>query len=140
MDADTEAKPVFVAHLGPAAHDVLFGPHVDRVPRLIVTVPQVEVVVVVGQRDEVARPDILVEFDQIFGIPLLGPPFVYHILESELGGVAVFLDMEFVLPVPGVIHVSGIPVARLGFALRAPVCPYAELGIAEPFGYLVLRE
>src|SRR5688500_3708248 len=32
------------------------------------------------------------------------------------------------------VHQPGIPVAILGLALRAPVRPDAELGIAEPVG------
>src|SRR5205085_3254233 len=37
------------------------------------------------------------------------------------------------------IHLAGIPVAELGHALRRPMSPDAELGVAEPVRRLVLR-
>ena len=42
--------------------------------------------------------------------------------------------------VASAIHAAGIPVAVLGLALGIPVCPDAELGIAEPFGALPSAE
>src|ERR1019366_2368193 len=38
------------------------------------------------------------------------------------------------------VHIAGIPVALLWDALRAPMSPNSELGIAIPFGSLVLQK
>ncbi len=35
------------------------------------------------------------------------------------------------------VHIPGIPIAHFRYALRAPVRPEAQLGIAEPFGDLI---
>jgi hypothetical protein len=50
----------------------------------------------------------------MFGIPVLGPPEWNDILVAEAGGVAVVLEVVFVLWMPFDVHVAGIPIALLG--------------------------
>ena len=50
----------------------------------------------------------------------------------------VVLAVEFALPLVLEIHVSGIPIALLGLALRTPMGPEAELGVLKPLGRLIL--
>ena len=49
-------------------------------------------------------------------------------------------DMEFVLDVSFDVHVARVPVAVFWLALRAPMCPDAEFGVAKPLGYFVLSK
>ena len=53
--ADAEAQPVGARDFGPRSNDVLLRADVDRVPGVITSVVGVEVVVVVGEGEEVFR-------------------------------------------------------------------------------------
>lgn len=126
MDAHAQRQAILAAGLGPLAHDVALGSHVHGVPGLVLAVPEVEVVVVVGQGHEELGSHALVEADERVGLPPLGFPLADDILEAEVLGVAILLEVHFLLPLSGVIHVAGIPVACLRLALRPPVGPDAE--------------
>src|SRR6476659_5419850 len=54
--------------------------------------------------------------------------------------MTVVLELELVLRLALDVHVTGVPVARLRLALRPPVCPDAELGVAKPLRCLILLE
>src|ERR1700761_8374985 len=52
--------------------------------------------------------------------------------------MAVFLHMETVGFIALLVHPPGVPVSMFGLALRSPMGPDAELGIAEPVWHAVL--
>ena len=136
MDADAQRQLVFLACPCPLADDVAPGSHAHGVPFLIGRIPEVEVVMVLPQRKEKLRPTLLVELHQRLGIPSLGLPGIAEILHAEVSGRAIVLHMILVLPAAFLVHAAAVPVARLCLALRSPMRPDAELGIAEPFGAL----
>jgi hypothetical protein len=134
MVGDGEAQAVLARQLAVDSDDVLPGADLDRVPVVEAGVVVIEVVVVVGQRGEVLCAGGDVEIHQLFGLPVLGLPEVVHLHPSNLGGMAVGLQVIVVLTVALDVHVAGVPVSLLGDALGGPVVPDAELGVAEPFG------
>ena len=89
------------------------------------------------QTHEVLRTVFLVECEQLVGVEIGGLPPVDDVLEADDGGMPVFLQMQVIVPITLFIHQVGIPVSMFGFALRAPVCPNAELRVPKPFGKLV---
>ena len=140
VTGDRKTQPCFAGRLHPAADNVLLWPDLHAVPRLIRRVEHVHVVMVVGHRPEELRAGALVEGDELLRLPLVGLPFVDHVLEAELRRVAVFLAMEFVVGAVELIHFLRIPVAHLGLALRTPMRPDAKLHVAVPVGHLVVGE
>ena len=74
MNADAEAQAVGPGGLGPAADKVFFGADIDRVPGLIFAVEVVEIVVMIGQRDEILGPGPFVKGHQFFRVPVFGLP------------------------------------------------------------------
>jgi len=137
---DAEAEAVGAGDAGPGADDVLLGADAGGVPGVVGGAEVVEVVVVVGERDEVLGAGGLVEAHEIFGLPLVGLPKVVDLHEAGGGGVAVGLEVVLVLGVALEVHLTGVPVALLGDALRGPVGPDAELGVTEPVGRFVGAE
>ena len=63
-----------------------------------------------------------------------------HVLETVGRGVAVFGEVGFVIGIAREVHAACVPIAVFGFALRAPVGPDAEFGVAKPIGCLVVGE
>ena len=94
----------------------------------------------VTQCHEITGTHALVKTHQGIRLPLLCLPFVNHILEPKILRIAVFLHVHVVLPMSRIIHVASVPIARLRFALRSPMRPNAELGIAKPVRALVCRQ
>jgi hypothetical protein len=127
-------SPCSLGQLAVDADDVFLRADLDGVPVVEAGVVVVEVVVVVGQRGEVLGPGGDVEIHQLFGLPVLGLPEVVDLHPSDLGGMAVVLQVMVVLAVALDVHVAGIPVSLLWDALGGPVVPDAELGVAEPVG------
>ena len=141
MLADGELQAVLAGRGGEEADDILLRAGGDRVPaRLVFGVPQVEVVVVDAHRHEVFRAGLLVELDQVVGVEIAAVPGEGDVLEAELGGVAVVLDVVLVLRAVLHVHVARVPIAELGGGLRSPMGPHAELVVAEPLGNAVLLE
>ena len=132
MDAHTQRQTIFLTSRSPFAHDIPFRPHVHGVPRLVLTVPKVEIIVVITQSHEITCPYALIETNQRIRFPLFRLPFVNHILETEIFRVTVLFYMHIILPLARIIHVAGIPVTRFRLTLRSPMRPNTELGIAEP--------
>ena len=89
---------------------------------------------VVSQSHEVFGAGGFVEADQVLGIPGIGVPCVDDILEAGLRRMTVVVALVFVVAVAFLVHLARVPVAFFRNALRSPVCPHAELGIAEPLG------
>ena len=134
---DGETKAMLTGDLAVDADDVLLRADGDCVPGIVAGVVGVEVVVMVGEGGEVLCPGGDVEIHQLFGLPVLGLPEVGEFHEADLGGVSVGGEVVVVLLVALDVHLAGIPVSLAGNALRGPVVPYAELGVAEPVGGLV---
>ena len=86
VHADAEPQAVRARGLGPAADQVLLRADGDRVPRLVLAVPEVEIVVVVGQREEILGARPLVERHELLRIPPLRLPEMDDVLEAELRG------------------------------------------------------
>ncbi len=134
VNRDAQGQSILLAGLAPGFQDVLLGAHVHRVPWLVGALPEVEVVVMLTEGHEIAGTHVLVELHQGVGVELVGFPFVNHILETELRGVAILRHVVDVLLTACEIHLAGIPVAVFRLALRTPVGPDSELGVFEPFG------
>src|SRR5882724_760116 len=136
--ADAKAESGIARRLGPDAYDVLLGPDVYRVPRMVSGIERVEVVVMIGKRDEVLGTGVTVQLHQSFGFPGVGFPQVIEFHEAETAGMAIVLDVIVVGRLALLIHHPRIPVALLRDALCAPMRPDPEFRIAKPFGDGVL--
>jgi hypothetical protein len=66
---------------------------------VVLGVVGIEVVAVVGKRDEVLRAGLDVQVHQRFGFPVLRLPAVLHLHEADLRRMAIGLDVVLVLPV-----------------------------------------
>ena len=130
--ADAEPQAVLAGHPGPGADDVALRPHVDRVPSVMLGVVIVEIVVVVGQRDEIlrARPDVQVH--ERFRLPLFGLPQVVQFHEPEFRGMTVGAEVIIVLAMALDVHLARIPITLFRDALGRPMRPQAKLRVAEP--------
>ena len=129
---DAEAEAVGAGELCPGADDVAHGTDAGGVPGVVGGGEIIEVVVVVGEGDEVFGAGGGVEAHEIFGLPLVGLPEVVDLHETGLRGVTVGFEMVVIAGVALEVHAAGVPVALLGDALRGPVGPDAELCVAEP--------
>ncbi len=81
---DAEAEAVGAGGGGPGADDVLHGADAGGVPAVVGGAEVVEVVVVVGERDEVLCAGAGVEAHELFGVPLVGLPEVVDLHEAGL--------------------------------------------------------
>ena len=140
MHAHSEAQPIFAAGLCPSTHDIFLRSEGDRVPALIFAVVKVEVVVVVGQSEEIAGSGFFVKLHQSVGVPVLRFPLMNPVLEAPAARMVARVDVVFVLAAALDVHVAGVPVTVLRLALRPPVGPDTELGVAEPFRALPCRQ
>ncbi len=134
-DGDTQAS--LAGEFRVDADDVLLRADLYRVPVVEAGVVVVEVVVVIGERGKVFRSGRNVHVHQLVGLPVLGLPEIVDLHPADLGGMAVGLQVVVVLAIALDVHVAGVPVALLGHALRGPVVPDSELGVAEPVGRLI---
>src|SRR5664279_5789923 len=108
MLADGELKAVLAGSGGKQADDVLLGAGGHGVPaRLVLGVPQVEVIVVNTHGHEVPGAGLLIKLDQVFGVELAAVPGEGDVLDAEYGGVAVSLDVILVLRAVLYVHVAG---------------------------------
>ena len=137
MKRDAQGQSGFLGGTGPAVEDIALGTDVLRVPGLVLRVPQVVVVVVVAENEEILRPTALVLLDECLGIPAFGLEQRQDILEAELRRMAVVLQMILVFAGAFDIERTGHPVATALHALRSPMGPDAELRITKPLGCLM---
>ena len=137
MIRGSELEAVRASGLCPRAHDVLLRPDIHAIPGLVFRVPAIEVVMVVGDRDEVLGAGLGVQPDQLLRFPVLRMPEIADVFVPELRRVPVGLDVVVVLGAALYVHAAGVPIPLLGNALRSPVSPDSELRIAEPVGVLV---
>src|SRR3569833_1217057 len=72
------------------------------------------------------------------GMGMTAPAF-FEFHEAGIGGMAVKLQVMQIELVALDIHLARIPVAIFRHALRRPMRPDAEFGVAEPVGRVILR-
>lgn len=137
MNTHTKRQAVFLTRLGPLAHDIPFRTHVHGVPRLVLAVPKVHIIMMVTQCHEITGTHALVKTYQRIRLPLFGLPFINHVLKPEILRITIFFHVHVILPMTRIVHVTRIPIARLRFALRPPMRPNAEFGIAKPIRTLI---
>ena len=140
MQADPERQALIVRGLCPAGDKVFLRAHPHTVPRLICAIPQVEIIVVIGQRHKVLCAGAFVERDQFFRVKLLRLPRMNDFLEAGLRWRPVVRQLIRILRVPLDIHIARIPVAVFRLALRSPMRPDAKLGVTKPIRHLILLE
>src|ERR1017187_1906628 len=135
--SDSEPQSVGAGEFAPRAHNVLLGPHVHAIPRLVLRVPAIEVPMVVCKRDEILGPGPCVEPNEFLRVPVLRPPKMADVFVAELRRMAVRLDMVIVLSASLYVHAAGVPIPLLGNALRTPMRPDSEFRVAKPVGATV---
>src|SRR5512138_3155458 len=141
MVTDAETQAARPRGFCPRSNDVLLRADVDRVPGVMLRVVGVEVVVVVGESEEILRARALVKGHQLLRLPALRLPEVVNLHEAELGWVAISFNVVVISRVALLVHSTRVPVALLRHTLGRPVRPDAELRIAEPFrNTVVLHE
>ena len=138
VESDAEAKPVLTHSFFIFSDNIPVRTHIDRIPGLVLAVPEVHVVVMISHCHEIPRTGSFVKFYDSFRIPFFSLPLVDYVLESEFGWMAILFDVFLVLPGAFLIHSACVPVAPLRLALRSPVCPHPEFRIPKPFGNLIL--
>ena len=85
------------------------------------------------------RAGLLVEVEQLVRIPVLGLPAIVDLHEAGIGGMAVSAPGDGRTACwPWIYIWRAYQSPGFGHALRAPMRPDAELGVAEPVGRLVL--
>src|SRR5581483_3606004 len=134
-DAEPQAPPA--RRLCPRADHIAMRSDVARVPRVVRRIPGVETIVMVGQCEEQLRTGTHVEVHELRGLPIEKCPLCAQVLVSELRRMAIVLELVVVLldlaAVSGRalnVHVAAVPIAVFRHALRAPVIPDTELGVA----------
>jgi hypothetical protein len=138
--AHAEAQTVSPRDLCPGSNDVPLGADVDGVPGMVLRGIGVEVVVMIGEGEEVLGPGALIQSHQPLGFPALRLPQIVNFHEAERRRMPVRREVVLVDGVTLYVHLPRIPVALLRHALSGPVCPDPELGVAEPVGNPVLLD
>ena len=137
MERDAQGQSGFLGCGSPLSQDVTLRTDILRVPGLVLGIPQVVVVVMVAQYEEILGTATLVTLDKFLRFPLLGLEERQDILIAELRGMTVMFAVVLILVVALHIHLAGHPVTTAFHALGTPMRPDAELGITEPFGRLM---
>ena len=84
MEGDTQRQACFLSSLGPTVEDVFMGTDVLGVPLLILRIPEVEVIVVVTQYEEILGATTLVTFYECLRVPILSLEKGQDIFKAEL--------------------------------------------------------
>ena len=137
MITHAKSQSVRSRRLRPSAHDVPLGTYINGIPRLVFGIPAIEIVVVVGQRDHIPGPSLLVKLNERLRIPSRCLPQMTNILVAEDRGVAIMLDVILVIRIALPVHTTRIPVPLLRHTLRIPMSPDSKLRIPKPLGTLV---
>src|ERR1700693_3625842 len=85
-----------------------------------------------GQGNQVLSTRTPIEPDQRLWVPSLSLPKMADVFVSKLRWMAVVLHVILVLRLPLNVHVSRIPIALFGHALRTPMRPDSKLRITKP--------
>ena len=140
MIADAKGQAFGSGRLFPTPYDVPLWTDPRCVPRVMRAVVQVEIVMMARHSHEIFRANLLVAPQQCRRIPCLGLPFADDVHEAGIGRMPIIGDMMLVGRTSGHIHQAAIPIARFGLALRPPMRPDSEFGIAEPFRGVPTRD
>ena len=133
MNAHTEWQAVSPCSFFPSGEDIAMRSYIDRVPAMMPAVPKVKIVMMVAHSKKILRTSTLIKSHKSFRIPVVGFPLIYHIHKAEFRRMAVEFNMFTVGVASLFVHSSGIPVTCFRLTLRAPVRPYSEFCITEPF-------
>ena len=138
--ADAKGHAEFIRRSLPQGQNILLGAHVLAVHPVQLGIVVEEVIVMGALAHEITGTGIVVFFHQPFGVKLFRFPQGTDVFIAEFGRMAIVAHMVFILLGALDVHVPGIPVAKHGDALGAPVAPDAEFGIPEPFGSRILAQ
>ncbi len=144
-DAESQSSacaplPPMCSKQGTAGYDIPMRTNGCCIPRLVFRIPRIEVVVMIRERHENPRACLLVSRDQLVGVPIQQCPLCAEVLVSKARCRAIMVEVILVLPLSFNVHVARVPVTSLGYALRSPVRPDSELGIAIPVRSFVLEQ
>ena len=103
MEGDAKGESCFLGSGSPFTEDVAVRTDVLGVPLLVLAIPEVEVVVVVTEREEVLSSNFLIELHELLGIPVLSLEKRKNVLESHFGRMTVVLTM--VVGLVGAFHI-----------------------------------
>ena len=117
-----------------------WGPTRCGIPWLMLRIPGVKTVMVIGQGDEYSCAGLFVARDQLVRIPIQQRPLRAKLFVPEPRWRPVMFELIFVLPLALDIHIACVPVPGFGHALRTPVSPDTELGIAVPIRRFVIEQ
>ena len=138
MIAHTKAQAMGARDFGPSTYDVFLRADFRGIPAGVLGIEGIEIVVMSCERKKVFGTGAFVEADQSFRIPILRLPQIVNFHEAEFGRMTIGLDVVIVNWITLDVHFARVPVTLFGHALRGPVRPHAELGIAIPFWNLII--
>ena len=118
----TELQSLLPSSFCPFGSKVSLWSNVYRVPLLIRTVPQVEIVMVVTERHEIPASYGLVLCHNGFRVPTLCLPVAAELFQTILARVEICSAM-LIIRVAVIIHKTRIPVSALCLTLWSPMCP-----------------
>ncbi len=123
------------------AEHIALRPHLARAPVGEVGLVHGKAVMVLSDRDDVARAGIVKELCPRIRIEVLGGEFGDQVLVAEAGLRAVGGDVVGEVRHVLLIHVARVPLAaEAGHGVHAPMDEDAELGIAKPFRRLICAQ
>ena len=76
-----------------------------------------------GQGDKQPDAGFIIPLKKVIGFPVKKRPLGTEVLVSKLRRVAIVLQMILELLGAFCVHAAGVPITRLGHALRTPVRP-----------------
>src|ERR1700683_2991864 len=135
MAAHAKTQASRPRRLFPPGNEISGRTQINRIPRLILTIPSVHVIVAICQRHKVLRARSFIEGNQLIRVPVGCRPERNDICEAEYGRMSV---VGYVVGVVGarlslfidlLVHTTRIPVPMLGLALRPPMRPNANFGM-----------
>src|SRR5574344_2068522 len=138
MDTYTKRTSIFLTSSSPSSDKIVLGSHINGVPRLILTVIQVKIIMMICQGEKILGSGILVQFHQFIRVPLFSLPLMYPILKAEFRGVTHCIKLIIIMAIAFDIHLSGIPITVFRLALRSPMSPYTEFRISKPLRAIII--
>src|SRR5580704_2507674 len=139
MHRNAKSQSLFASRSCPCSDDVAMRAKGGSVPRLMLRIPGIKAVMMISERNEDLCASLLVARDQFVGLPVQQRPLCAEVLVAEPRLRSVMIQVILVLRLPFQIHTARVPVAVFRHALRAPVCPDAELCVLVPLWCFVLQ-
>ena len=84
MNTNPDRQIQFPTFLHPLSDNISSGADCSRIPFLIWAIPEVHVVVVIGENHNITCAHALIEFNQLLRIPVFSFPFIAEILHAEI--------------------------------------------------------